>query len=130
MYQSRGTFQGVEATAKDAYSIVASLSLQLNAMKMNVEILNDWFVKFSRFLAEKDGWPFTTIVASSYVERHENYKYTVYEEAGTAWGQKWWKREDIGTGKIQQKVNFAIQTTVLHKGRTVQNNLIDWRKKR
>lgn len=44
-------------------------------------------------------------------------------------GNKWWKPEDIGTGKIQKAVSSAIKTRVNHSFQMVDNNLVDWRKK-
>jgi predicted HNH restriction endonuclease len=92
----------------------------------NLEVL---FAAFSKFIAAKDGQSFQTFKASSFIDNEENYKYSVYNEARERLGQKWWRLEDVGTGKIQQAVNSAIPMKVNHNFKMVDNNLLDWRKK-
>lgn len=98
-------------------------------MTTTTEILETLFTDFSQFIATKDKQPFRTFKSSRFVDSTENYKYSVYDEAREKLGQKWWKPEDIGTGKIQQAVSSAIQTRVAHNFQMVDNNLVDWRKK-
>ncbi|RZK01735.1 MAG: hypothetical protein EOO46_19410, partial [Flavobacterium sp.] len=98
-------------------------------MTVSTDILEKLFTAFSEFVATMDKQPFTTFNASSLVDKTENYKYSVYEEARENLGNKWWRTEDIGTGKIQQAVNAAIKTRVYHSFEMVDNNLVDWRKK-
>ncbi len=98
-------------------------------MTLSTEILERLFNSFTDFVSTKDGKPFTDFKNSNYIDRAENYKYSVYEEARENLGQKWWKPEDIGNGKIQNAVSAAIKTRVTHDFQTVDNNLVDWRKK-
>ncbi len=98
-------------------------------MTITTETLERLFADFSEFVATTDKQPFTIFKASRLVDRTENYKYSVYDEARENLGNKWWKPEDIGTGKIQQAVNSAIKTRVNHGDQMVDNNLVDWRKK-
>ncbi len=87
----------------------------------NLEIL---FNDFIRFLKEK-GEDFTSFKASSFVDKNENYKYAVYEQAKEALEQQWWKQTDIGTGAIQEKVRSAIKTKLHYKYDWHNNNLVD-----
>lgn len=98
-------------------------------MTILTEILERLFDNFTDFVSTKDGKPFTDFKSSKYIDTAENYKYSVYEEARENLGQKWWKPEDIGSGKIQNAVSSAIKTRVTHDFQTVDNNLVDWRKK-
>ncbi len=98
-------------------------------MTISTEILERLFENFENFVSTKDKKPFTDFKGSQYIDTAENYKYSVYDEARENLGQKWWKSEDIGNGKIQNAVSSAIKTTVTHNYQTVDNNLVDWRKK-
>ena len=55
------------------------------------------------------------------IERHENYKYEIIEDAKNQLLLKTWKENDIGSGTILKNVKNAINVK--------SNNLIDWRKK-
>lgn len=98
-------------------------------MTVSTDTLEKFFTDFSEFVTTVDKKPFTTFKTSNLVAKTENYKYSVYEEARENLGNKWWKPEDIGTGKIQQAVSSAIKTRVNHSFEMVDNNLVDWRKK-
>ena len=98
-------------------------------MTVTTEILDRLFNDFANFVSEADTKPFTDFKTSAFIDKAENYKYSVYDEARENLGQKWWKPEDIGTGKIQQAVSSAIKTRVNHSFQMVDNNLVDWRKK-
>jgi len=98
-------------------------------MIVSTEILENLFMDFSEFVASVDKKPFTTFKISQLVNKTENYKYSVYDEARVNLGNKLWKLEDIGTGKIQEAVSSAIKTRVHHSFEIVNNNLVDWRKK-
>ncbi|MCR6641706.1 MAG: hypothetical protein NVV82_22620 [Sporocytophaga sp.] len=98
-------------------------------MKITTEILENLFTNFLQFITNKDNQPFREFKTSKFVDNTENYKYSVYDEARENLGQKWWKYEDIGTGKIQQSISSAIKTRVNHNFQMVDNNLVDWRKK-
>src|SRR5690606_2194078 len=98
-------------------------------MTISTENLEQLFDNFTDFVSTKDNKPFTDFKSSQFIDTAENYKYSVYEEARENLGQKWWKPEDIGSGKIQNAVSSAIKTRVTHDFQTVDNNLVDWRKK-
>jgi 5-methylcytosine-specific restriction protein A len=98
-------------------------------MKLTTEILDRLFNDFANFVSTADNKSFTDFKTSAFIDKAENYKYSVYDEARENLGQKWWKAEDIGTGKIQQAVSSAIKTRVNHSFQMVDNNLVDWRKK-
>lgn len=98
-------------------------------MNVTTEILDRLFNDFANFVSTADKKPFTNFKTSAFIDTAENYKYSVFDEARENLGQKWWKPEDIGTGKIQQSVSSAIKTRVNHSFQMVDNNLVDWRKK-
>lgn len=64
-----------------------------------------------------------------YVEKHENYKYAVLEQAKDKLLTKFWNEDEFGNGKITEAVKNSIQTTATYNYKSYQNNLIDWRKK-
>lgn len=98
-------------------------------MTLTTEILQKLFADFSDFVSAADNKPFTTFAASSFIDKTENYKYSVYDEARENLQNKYWKPENIGSGKIQQAVSSAINSTAMHNLETIVNNLVDWRKK-
>ena len=98
-------------------------------MNIKTEILDRLFNDFVNFVSTADKKPFIDFKTSAFIDTAENYKYSVYDEARENLGQKWWKPEDIGTGKIQQSVSSAIKTRVNHSFQMIANNLVDWRKK-
>jgi 5-methylcytosine-specific restriction protein A len=98
-------------------------------MTITTEILYRIFNDFANFVSTADNKPFTDFKTSAFIDKTENYKYSVYDEARENLGQKCWKPADIGTGKIKQAVNLAIKTRVNHSFQMVDNNLVDWRKK-
>ena len=98
-------------------------------MTIKTDILEKKYLTFSEFIKNQDGQPFNTFSDSKFIDEQENYKYSVYKEARENLGNKLWKPEDIGTGKIQKAVSTAIQTKVYHNYQKLDNNLVDWRKK-
>lgn len=98
-------------------------------MTISIETIERLFDNFINFVSSKDKIPFSDFKTSQYINTAENYKYSVYEEARENLGQKWWKPEDIGSGKIQNAVSSAIKTRVIHDFQAVDNNLVNWRKK-
>lgn len=82
-------------------------------MTVTTEILDRLFNDFANFVSSADNKPFLDFKTSAFIGKAENYKYSVYDEAREHLGQKWWKPEDIGTGKIQQAVGSAIKTRPL-----------------
>src|SRR4051812_10838483 len=97
-------------------------------MTIQAEILEKHYQDFVRFLATKNEI-FKTFKSSPFIDREENYKYAVYDEAKESLQQQWWKQTDIGTGKIQGKVKDGIKTKLVHQYQWHNNNLIDWRKR-
>lgn len=97
-------------------------------MTVQTEILERFYQDFVRFLATK-GETFKSFKTSAFVDKDENYKYAVYEQAKESLEQQWWKQADIGTGKIQQKVKDAIKTKLVYQYQWHNNNLVDWRKR-
>ena len=95
-------------------------------MTVPIENLEFLFADFVEFIKQQTGDTFASFQTSAYIDRHENYKYGVSKEAKESLDQKHWKEEDIGTGKIQQKVNSAIQTRLHYNYQWHDNNLIDW----
>lgn len=98
-------------------------------MEINSEILERRFEQFADFVSMEDGKSFASFKASMFIDNNENYKYSVYDEARENLGNKFWKTDDIGTGKIKKAIVSAIQTRVNHNYRMTDNNLVDWRKK-
>jgi len=99
-------------------------------MTVPIENLETLFADFVEFIKQQqNGKAFESFQSSPYIEKEENYKNQVFEEAKIKRDQGNWKEVDIGTGQIQQKVNSAIQTRLHYKYQWHDNNLIDWRKK-
>lgn len=66
---------------------------------------------------------------NSFIDKKENYKYAVLEQAKSNLLTKTWKEDEIGNGRILKAIKDSIQTNVIYNYETHQNNLIDWRKK-
>lgn len=98
-------------------------------MEINIEILEERFKEFSDFILIKDGTPFVSFESSKYIDREENYKKSVHEEARETLDTNLWKPEFIGTGKIKKYVDSSIKAQVIHNYQMTGNNLVDWRKK-
>lgn len=94
--------------------------------KNNLEF---FFSDFTAFLKEAKGETFKSFSCSKFMINEENYKYQVPSEAKAHLDQKHWKESDIGTGKIQERVNSSIQDKLHYNFQWHKNNLIDWRKK-
>lgn len=98
-------------------------------MEIKIEILEKEFSGFKNLVYENDGQPFKSFKTSQFIDDNENYKYSVYQEARENLNNKFWKPEDVGTGKIKKSVESAIKTRVIHNYRMTDNNLVDWRLK-
>ena len=98
------------------------------AICLDQQILTELRADFIEFIEFKDNESFTGFRKSTYIEGQENYKYSVYEQTRNALKHKSWVKEDIGTGKIQKCVADALKRRIRHDGRSVNNNLTDWRK--
>ena len=78
-------------------------------MIIEQNILESLYSQFVGFIASHTGESFSSFEKSGYLNGEENYKYKVYEEARENLANKYWKSEDIGTGKIQQKVQKTVR---------------------
>lgn len=76
---------------------------------------------FNKLLTEKIDESKIDLKSHPVIERHENYKYEIIEDAKNQLLLKTWKEKDIGSGIILKNVKNAINVK--------SNNLIDWRKK-
>jgi len=94
-------------------------------MIVNQNILEIEFNKFVNFIQLKTGEVFSTFKESKYFINEEGYKDDIYKDARKALAYGNWKKEDIGTGKIQQKVNAAIKVTAKYK----DGLLVSWQKR-
>ena len=98
-------------------------------MEIKIEVLDRLFEKFLKFIEAQDKKPFSNFQSSQFFNT-ECYKYSVYDEARENLGTKRWSPEDIGTGRIQEKVSSAIKTRVYvsYYRQMIDNNLVNWRK--
>jgi len=88
------------------------------------------FEEFKVFLKNVSGEVFNGFKKSKYFDSQENYKYEVYESAKDKLRSKFWKSDDIGSGKIVKEVSEALETSVIYNFVQVENNLINnWRLK-
>ena len=75
------------------------------------------------------GEVFESFQTSPYLEQEEMYKYSIFEEAQRELRVKEWTPDDVGTGKIRKRLESSLFSDIKHNGRTVRNNLFDWRKR-
>jgi len=76
---------------------------------------------FNKLLTEKIDESKIDLKSHPVIEKHENYKYEIIEDAKNQLLLKTWKENDIGSGIILKNIKNAINVK--------SNNLIDWRKK-
>lgn len=76
---------------------------------------------FNKLLTEKIDESKIDLKSHPLIEKHENYKYEIIEDAKNQLLLKTWKESEIGSGTILKNVKNAINVK--------SNNLIDWRKK-
>ncbi len=76
---------------------------------------------FNKLLIEKIDESKIDLKSHPIIEKHENYKYEIIEDAKNQLLLKTWKENDIGSGTILRYVKNSINVK--------SNNLIDWRKK-
>ncbi|MBO0360683.1 HNH endonuclease [Hymenobacter sp. BT186] len=98
-------------------------------MKIRIDLLEQRYSRFEEFIKKMDKCPFLSFKDSVFINMSENYKYSVYEEARNALGSKWWKQDQIGSGIIKESVTNAIHANVVHSGKRINNNLVNWRQK-
>ncbi|MFA5302158.1 MAG: DUF3578 domain-containing protein, partial [Bacteroidales bacterium] len=96
---------------------------------INENILEEKFFVFSDFIKSQDGKPFLAFKESPYINKEENYKYDVYNNAQQVLGIDSWKKEDVGSGAIFKAVNAAIHLKIYIGEKATDHNLIDWRQK-
>lgn len=97
-----------------------------NDVIISTDILNSLFREFTEFLQSVANENFVSFKTSAYLDEQENYKYSIFYEAKQHLGNKYWKQEDVGTGKIQKAIDSAILKKVIHNNKNVDNNLIHW----
>ena len=66
-------------------------------MAVSINILEELFQEFTKFIQAVSGETFVSFNTSAYIDEQENYKYSIYREAKRQIGSKDWKPEDIGT---------------------------------
>jgi hypothetical protein len=76
---------------------------------------------FNKLLTEKIDENKIDLKIHPVIEKNENYKYEIIEDAKNQLLLKTWKESDIGSGRILKNIKNAINVK--------SNNLIDWRKK-
>lgn len=79
------------------------------------------YLGFNKLLTERLDESKIDFKSHPVVEKHENYKYEIVEDAKNQLLLQTWKENDIGNGIILRNVKNAINVK--------SNNLIDWRKK-
>ncbi len=98
---------------------------------INQEIFESQFTTFKRIINVLSGEEFVSFRTSRFLDdpkKGENYKYSVYKDARNNLNFSNWKQEDVGSGKILDKVTSAMQLKVIHDQVEVDNNLINnWR---
>lgn len=87
------------------------------------------FSDFKNIVEKNTNEKLVDFKTNSFVDEKENYKYEVFKQAKNSLLTKTWKENEIGNGRILEAVKDSIQTNVVYNYRTLQNNLIDWRKK-
>lgn len=96
-------------------------------MLVSKDILERCYASFTKFVSSKDNQPFTTFKSSKYIDREENYKYSVWDESRVYLASKYWRSEDVGSGRIQNNIVLAMPNKVQHLGIKLDNNLFNWR---
>ncbi|MFC4994236.1 DUF3883 domain-containing protein [Rubritalea tangerina] len=85
-----------------------------------VSVLNH----FTRKIEELDGAPFQSFAKGTPYKK-EGYKHELFANAQRRLDVKNWKFEDLGTGKILDRVIYAIE--IEHSAEQHGNNLLKWR---
>ncbi|HYG14887.1 MAG TPA: HNH endonuclease [Bacteroidia bacterium] len=98
-------------------------------MEISIELLEKHFLNFTQYIKDVSDENFKSFSTSEFLKKHENYKGVIASLARERLESTLWRSEDIGTGKIKDKVASAVQSRVPYNNRFFDNNLIDWRKK-
>ena len=86
-------------------------------------LFNQQFSRFDRKVRLKSGLGFTSF-REGLSDKEEGYKEHLRNEALYRLNIPTWKRSDIGTGRILERVIHAIE--VHEPRRNIKNNLVDW----
>lgn len=92
-------------------------------------ILEKIYVEFLEYIYPNKNYKIISFKTDKKIDNWENYKYEVRRLAKEKLMTKFWKTDDIGSGKILNDTKNAIDTHVVFNGKRIDNNLIDWRKK-
>jgi hypothetical protein len=92
----------------------------MDNIEINSKILERYCEIFVNYISEKDHKPFCDFNdPHSYIYKEENYKKEIYDEVHPfLYNDNKWTVDDIGTGKILEKVKKTV-----HKNK---NNLVFW----
>ena len=98
-------------------------------IEITEKIFEDTFSDFKNIVKKYTEVDIVDFKTNSFVDKKENYKYAVLEQAKGKLLTKTWKEGEIGNGRILKAVKDSIQTNVIYNYEAHQNNLINWRKK-
>lgn len=93
-------------------------------IKVNIKKLDQLFATYQE-LASAIGEEFSNFKGSTLYQNTEKYKEELYNKAHSIIVNSHWTIEQIGSGDIHQSLIEAMNVTSKHKGKTVQNNLIN-----
>ena len=97
--------------------------------EINETIFENAYLGFNEIVKGNSDEIILDFKTQPFIDKKENYKYAVLDEAKNQLLTKTWKENDIGSGRILDCVKNSIQTSVIYNFRKEENNLIDWRKK-
>jgi hypothetical protein len=78
-------------------------------LTLNYGLLAGYFRAFVRYVEKKDEKPFISFAGSDYLDKEENYKGWLNLKARNLLNSKDWRRSQIGSGKIIDRVIAAIE---------------------
>ena len=85
------------------------------------------FQAFATYMAEvAEGEPFRDFGHPA-IERHENYKKSLFNDAQDVLDLASWLPGRIGGGEYRDRVLRTMKLSVRHGGRSIPNNLLNWR---
>lgn len=93
-------------------------------MTINKYLLAKKFRGWKKFVESKDNKNLSSFGTSDYLEREENYKRSLVEQAKEILDIKSWDQKDVGTGKIVERVINAIEIDIKLDGKKIKNNLV------
>ena len=92
-------------------------------MQLTPLIFNRQFSRFDKQIRSETGDAFTSF-REGLPARWEGYKEELHKEALDRLDVRSWKRSEVGTGRILNRVIHAIQINLPR--RRIRNNLVDW----